>query len=113
MANGYKTQKKMGFFGASHGTPKVSLAIDYPKERDVVLPGHYAVRVSGGAGSLPEVSINGGEWKACRFAEGFHWFDWFPAQKGTCKILARARSGTDAWVTSAERSCTVTPPKTR
>jgi len=82
--------------------PKIS--IDYPQQGETVRRGHYAIRVCAGEGES-QVSINDGDWQACRPDGGFHWFDWFPETSGAHRITARARiSG--KWV-KTERVCDV------
>jgi hypothetical protein len=107
MVEAFKTQVKT-LFGSSKSNPTVSVSVDFPKEKEVVNQGHYAIRISGDVSGRAEVQINGGEWKVCRIADGYHWFDWYPQKAGPSKISARIRQGASAWVTSSERTCTVT-----
>ncbi len=113
MAESFKNRLKTGFFGDSKpGTPSKApdVKVDYPQERDMVAPGHYAIRISG-ATAQTEVSINGGKWQGCRFADGYHWFDWYPEKAGTSKITARTQGSGGGWKSSAERTCVVLAPR--
>jgi hypothetical protein len=85
--------------------PKVS--VDFPKEGEQVLVGIYAIRISARPQSEVEVSVNDGEWEACRNSVGHWWFDWIPNEASTCKIVARCRTGKGRWQKSEERLCQV------
>jgi len=82
--------------------PKVS--IDYPQEGERVHRGHYGIRITGGDGES-QISIDDGPWQACRSDSGYHWYDWFPEQTGTHRLLVRSRVGA-RWAKS-ERVCEV------
>ena len=68
---------------------KVFVTIDYPIEADVLQRGHYAFRISASPIGAVELSFNGSEWKPCRFASGYWWFDWTNFPKGAHSIEAR------------------------
>jgi hypothetical protein len=91
--------------------PSLDIVIDYPKEEELVLSGHYAIRVSGSPDAQVELSINNGEWFGCRTSLGFYWFDWSPSDLGETVLKARVRSGNGRWKTSAERFCRVVSSK--
>ncbi len=106
MADLFKTKGKSNTSG-NQASSKSSVTIDFPRERDVVISGHYAIRISGNSLHPAEVSINNGNWKSCRMDGGYHWFDWNPEKPGTYKLLARLKSGLGTWETSPERTCVV------
>lgn len=85
----------------------VEIAIDYPLEEELVLSGHYAIRINATPESQVEVSINDEGWLGCRTALGYYWFDWSPVGSGEMIIKARVRSGTGRWKMSADRFCRV------
>jgi hypothetical protein len=87
--------------------PALDVAIDYPKEEELVLSGHYAVRISATPEAQVEISFNDGEWNGCRTSLGYYWFDWNPAELGETVIKARVRVGAGRWKVSAERFCRV------
>lgn len=67
--------------------PKSYVVIDHPIDGEKVNAGHYAIRI--GASSEPvEISIDKAEWKSCRHAGGYFWFDWHISQ-GEHRIVAR------------------------
>ena len=37
-----------------------------------------------------QVSINGGEWQNCRYANGYWWFDWWNFNTGNFYLEAKA-----------------------
>ena len=89
------------------GKPAVQqsqLGIDYPQAGEKVFCGHYAIRISGHEGEC-QVAIDDGDWRSCRWADGYSWFDWIPAKKGRHHISARTRVG-NKWV-KADRACNV------
>ncbi len=67
-----------------------SIAIDYPKNGEAILPQHYAIRV-GSTEDLVEIAVDGGEWQACRKAGGYHWYDWYNISQGGHKCVARMK----------------------
>ncbi|MBV9079911.1 MAG: hypothetical protein JO102_02190, partial [Elusimicrobia bacterium] len=81
-------------------------SIDFPVEGELVLPGHYAVRVSAPEGSGPEISTDGKQWNACRPAVGYFWFDWWPSAKGRVTLQLRLKAN-GKWTKVAERGCSV------
>lgn len=85
-------------------------SIDYPKEGESVLPGHYAVRISAKTAGSVEVSINNGPWHTCRTADGYHWYDWTPSTPGRATISARCKSSNGCAKTPTTRTCQVKKP---
>lgn len=83
---------------------KPCLNVDYPQQGETVRRGHYAVRISGGNGES-QVAVNEGKWEPCRLDGGFHWYDWYPEQTGSHRLLVRTRIGSK-WV-KTERVCDV------
>jgi hypothetical protein len=84
------------------GSPKIS--IDSPQEGERVRRGHYAIRISAGAGQC-QAAIDEGGWQDCRSDAGYAWLDWFPEKAGAHRIMVRTRvSG--KWI-KAERVCDV------
>ncbi len=89
----------------------LEISIDYPKEEELVLLGHYAVRLAGTLDAQVELSINDGEWNGCRNALGFYWFDWTPSDSGETVLKARLRVGNGRWKMSTARFCRVVSSK--
>lgn len=87
--------------------PAVEATIDFPKEGDKILTGHYAVRISSKSGLDVEVSAGSDEWWQCREAVGFYWFDWWPAKPGRATLQVRVKMGKGRWKKVAERACNI------
>lgn len=90
--------------------PKMGLAvvIDYPEEHAVILPGHYAVRLTAAGATQAQLRFDGGEWFDCRESLGHFWYDWAP-QSGRVRLASRARTGKGRWTPTAERDIVVKP----
>lgn len=52
------------------------ITVDYPQERERVISPDYTFRVAARAASRVEISIDQNEWRPCRQAEGYWWYDW-------------------------------------
>lgn len=83
--------------------------IDYPQKGETVMPGHYAIRVSGTPETEVEVRVNGGEWHSCRAGAGFYWLDWW-AEPGDLRLVARFKAADNEWKESKERKVKVENP---
>ena len=89
------------------GELTIEATIDFPKEGEKILAGHYAVRISAKSGVDVEISAGNDEWWQCRESVGFYWFDWWPSNPGRVTLSARVKIGKGRWKKVAERSCTV------
>lgn len=87
--------------------PAADAVVDFPKEGEEILTGHYAVRISATPGSDVEINTGGSDWWPCREAVGFFWFDWWPAKPGRTTLSVRAKAGKGRWRKAAERTCIV------
>jgi hypothetical protein len=68
-----------------------ALALDYPKEKELVTSPHYTLRFSASTETEEvEVSIDAGPWQATRRAGRYFWFDWSGYLSGRHFIVARA-----------------------
>lgn len=77
---------------AENGAIKASecyVIIDYPQNNEVIKHPDYAIRIGASENVNVELSLNGGEWLSCRFADGFWWYDWSINKKGMHNIKAR------------------------
>lgn len=83
------------------------IAIDYPAEKDQIVHGHYAIRVSSAGNEAVEISIDGGPWDVCRFASGYFWYDWWPEKTGKHEIEVRLAGNPKKTVA---RACRVAAP---
>ena len=77
-----KTKTNKTITAASSSQKAIPLAkdlyIDYPKNNEKVYCGHYCFRLGSPSNiSWLKISINGGAWQDCRFANGYWWFDWW------------------------------------
>lgn len=89
-------------------TPPLSLSIDYPQEGDILQPGHYSIRLGASGAMEVQLRIDSGDWRPCREAAGYFWFDWQPGPAGGRVLEARARRGKGRWGKTALRGITVT-----
>lgn len=85
----------------------LSIHVDYPLEEELVMPGHYAIRIGSDSEAEVEVSINDSEWQTCRWSVGYHWYDWWPTQAGDINIVLRFRTGKGRWKKTDRRRCRV------
>ncbi len=67
----------------------IYVVVDYPQEGEVLIGPDYTIRIGASEKGSTEVSIDGGEWKKCRMAEGFWWYDWKHYPPGPHTIAAR------------------------
>lgn len=76
--------------------PKVEeateVAVDYPREGEKITSPDYAFRVGAGAPGTVEISIDNGEWRPCRQAEGYAWYDWSGYKAGKHQVVARVQA---------------------
>lgn len=81
--------------------------IDYPQEDELVPLGQYTFRVgTQPAASLVEAAVDGGEWRRCREAGGYWWYDWRDYETGPHRLVVRASIDGGETV-QAERTFTV------
>ncbi len=85
----------------------LDVVIDYPQEGELVVPGHYAIRISAKPEFDIEISTDGKVWFATRPSVGFHWFDWTPEKPGRVVLSLRAKSGKGRWKDVTERECII------
>jgi len=86
------------------------VAIDYPKKGEIITSPNYTIRIGASAGNTVEVSIDAGDWKTCRLAEGYWWYDWANYSPGSHFIKARIRDNEGKVIrTSLSRSCRYQP----
>ncbi|MDE2143093.1 MAG: hypothetical protein KGJ84_11850 [Elusimicrobia bacterium] len=86
--------------------PACKPIVDYPREGEIVRPGHYSIRLTAAGAGQVQARLNAGEWSDCREAVGHHWFDWTPVV-GPVLIEARARIGKGRWTAAPARACVV------
>ncbi|MDE2489378.1 MAG: hypothetical protein KGM24_00925 [Elusimicrobia bacterium] len=75
--------------------------IDYPQQDETVNSRHYSFRVTApDAADEVSVAINQGDWKPCRRASGYWWYDWTGFEPGEYEIVSRARARDGRWLIS-------------
>lgn len=82
--------------------PKPRLAVDYPEEGEVIVSSRYTFCIDGAAARV-EIAIDGGDWRPCRRADDYWWYDWSDYDSGRHQAIVRAaaRHGQDP----SERVC--------
>lgn len=88
--------------------PKALVArarVAYPFEGEVIASRDYTLQVSGAGDAFQvDVSIDQGDWRACREALGLWWYDWSGFDAGPHEVIARIRNGTgDVTLTQTRR----------
>lgn len=68
---------------------EIYVAIDHPKEGEIITFPNYTIRIGATEGNTVEVSIDAGNWKTCRPAEGYWWYDWADYSPGFHLVKAR------------------------
>ena len=85
-----------------------SVRVEYPGEGEVIAQPSYTFHIAASPGVLGvEVSIDQGEWIACREASGLWWYEWSAFEKGDYELVARTRSGDGMTTDSAPRRFSV------
>ena len=87
--------------------PAPYVTVDFPHEGEKVKQGHYAVRVSADGAEEVQVSVDRGDWRPCRFSNGYYWCDFWPQPHEIHELRARARSDGSDWTYSQPRACDV------
>ncbi len=83
-----------------------SLSIDYPNDGDILQGIHYAIRL-GASNGTPQISFDGSDWKDCRNAGGYWWYDWQYFTPGSYKINARLLDTNGKVLKKASSKCRV------
>lgn len=65
------------------------VTIDYPREGDSITWPAYTFRIESAAAGSVELSIDQNEWKPCRQAGGYWWYDWAGYKPGVHRAVAR------------------------
>lgn len=69
-----------------------AVRVECPREGDVVAQPCYSFHIAVAPGAVGvEISIDQGEWMACREALGIWWYDWSGFSKGEHEVVARTR----------------------
>ncbi len=100
-----KTAKKAGRARTAARKMPDEVRVDYPQDAEVVLFPYYTYRISVATPETAkvEVSINGGDWLACRESLGLWWFDWQGYKPGAHVVTARAEKKNGKFAISAPR----------
>lgn len=86
----------------------LKVVIDYPAAHEVVMPGHYAIRLTAAGATQAQVRFDGDEWSDCRDSFGHFWYDWAP-QSGRVRIEVRARAGKGRWTPAVALDTVIKP----
>jgi hypothetical protein len=65
------------------------ITVDYPREGDRITWPAYTFRIETRAAGNVELAIDQNEWKPCRKAGGYWWYDWAGYQPGMHRAVAR------------------------
>lgn len=87
---------------------RAAVLVEYPVEDEKITGNSYTFRVAATPGAKAvELSIDKGDWRPCREAAGFWWYDWSGFQDGEHEATARTHVGDAISVNSATRRFTV------
>lgn len=53
-----------------------NIAIEYPKENEILTHHIYTIKLQSSENKNVEVSIDNGPWVKCRYDDNCWWFDW-------------------------------------
>lgn len=71
---------------------RTMLAVDYPRQGESIEVPFYSIRLSAPEDAAAmEIAIDQGDWRACRKAAGYWWYDWSGYESGEHEIVARLR----------------------
>jgi len=69
---------------------RYAVTIDHPVDGErIVYTGHYAVRIGTPNEGVVQLSLDGGEYRSCRFGGGYWWYDWHGIPAGQHTLVAR------------------------
>jgi len=75
--------------GEQEAEKGAQVAIDFPQQGERIVSPDYTFRIGAKTAGAVEISIDGGEWRPCREAEGYWWYDWSGYEPGKHKAVAR------------------------
>lgn len=81
-------------------TLSVRPTLDYPKQYEHLVQGHYGTRITAPDADEVDVSVDQGPWQPCRESVGHWWFDWSADDAGEHEVIARARLTGGRWLVS-------------
>lgn len=88
------------------------IIVDFPQEKEVISSAEYTLRLGASPDAQNvEVSIDGGDWRACRQAVGYWWFDWSGYSKVAHKLSARVMTQDGRTIYGDPRAFSVRLPK--
>ena len=67
------------------------IIIDFPRESSTIQGPYYSFRIGAPEGETVDICINQGDWRPCRRASGYWWFDWSGFEPGDYKVVARVK----------------------
>ncbi len=65
-------------------------SIDYPFENEAIEGDSYTVRINAPAARMVRLAIDQGDWRECRPALGYWWFDWSDFAPGEHEVIVCA-----------------------
>lgn len=87
---------------------RAAVLVEFPDEGETLIGTSYAFRISATpAAKAVELAIDRGDWRPCREAVGYWWYDWSGYKDGEHEAAARTHVGAAISVNSAVRKFTV------
>ena len=77
------------------------LSVDFPRQNEVIASAQYTVRVFAPEGvKRVGISIDQGQWRSCRPAVGYWWYDWSGYANGEHEIITSLVTADDKRIIS-------------
>jgi len=82
------------------------VVMDYPRNLENITAWHYAVRIGTGVNCKKvDVSIDNKSWQACRYSNGYWWYDWTNYTPGSHQLIARMTKTNGQYLITKKRRC--------
>ena len=82
------------------------VVMDHPRNLENITSWHYAVRMGTGVNcEKVDVSIDDKPWQACRYSNGYWWYDWTNYTPGSHQLIARMTKTNGQYLITKKRRC--------
>lgn len=74
----------------SRPSARTQLSVDFPRQYQTIVGSEYTFRISAPENARSvEIAVDQGDWRPCRPAVGYWWFDWTGYDDGEHEAVAR------------------------
>ena len=82
------------------------VVMDYPKNNETINSWYYAVKIGTGLNcEKVDISIDDKPWQACRYSNGYWWYDWTNYTPGSHQLIARMTKTNGQYLITKKRRC--------